>query len=417
MYPCAVQTAPVWIERETAGTVITEVLPDSPAEEAGLAAGDMLLAIGTERLHAGADLADAIAGYGPGDYVAVELETAEGERRTVDVKLGEHPDDEDRAYLGVRYSSGQELRHFEWSIPPLAEEEHLPPFTMPYSMPHGVAVEGLMILHIAEDSPASESGLWPGDIITAVDGEKVTSPEELAKIIAGSKRGDTIWLTVGRIGSTDVGEVDVILGEDPDEEGKPYLGVTVWPVPDAETLEGDLPHFWRHEEFGLDDLPFLLPQGTHVQGVIVVSVEEGSPADLAGLGEGDVITAVDGEPVDGPKVLVDLVADLEPGDELVLAMVDEEGDAGREIEVTLGEHPDEKGKPYLGVEIGAYFRMERRGSLERPYRHDHDRERFHFRLPRGGFPFDLEELPHRFDFPWAPGEEDCEGEGCSHDSA
>jgi S1-C subfamily serine protease len=415
LYPCTVRTAAVLLARDTAGAVVTEVLPDSTAEEAGLAVGDVILAVGSERMDAEADLADAIAAYKPGDPVVLEIEGPEGELREVNVNLGEHPEDEGRAYLGVRYSSRPHVRRFEWRLPPLAEEEHLESIPMPFPLPHGEPVEGLVILHVAEDSPASEAGLMEGDIIKAVDGKQVSSPEELGESIADSTPGDMISLTVGRIGTTEEGEVDVILGEDPDEHGKPYLGVTLWPAPHLGSIEGEGPLFWRHEGFGFDEFPFLLPEGVE-QGAIVLGVEEGSPAYAAGLGEGDVITAVDGDPLVGPKGLVDLISGLEPGDKLALTVGEGDGDAEREIEVTLGEHPDEKGKAYLGVEIGTYRRMERRGSLERPYRFDFDGERFRFGLPLDELPFHLDQVPHWFDYRWTPGEGDCEGASCSDDS-
>jgi S1-C subfamily serine protease len=417
LYLCTVRAVSVWLERDTAGAIVTEVLPDSPAEEAGLGVGDVILAVGSEGMDAEADLADAIAAYEPGDSVVLEIEGPEGELREVKVSLGEHPDEEGRAYLGVRYSSRPEMRHHEWRSPPLAEEEHLDSIPMPFPVPHGETVEGLVILQVAEDSPASDAGLMAGDIITAVDGEEVTKAEELAEIVADSRPGDMISLTVGRVGTAEGGEVDVILGEDPDEDGKPYLGVKFGPLPGFGTLEGEGPRFWRHEDFGFDEFPFLHPEGTHVHGAIVLSVEEGGPAYVAGLGEGDVITAVDGEALDGPEGLVDLIADLEPGHKLALTVVEGDGDAEREIEVTLGEHPDEKGKAILGVEIGTYRRMERRGNLESPYRFDFGGERFRFGLPLDELPFNLDQIPHWFDYRWTPGEGDCEGAGCSDDSA
>jgi hypothetical protein len=345
--------------------------------------------------------------------VTLEIEGEEGGRRNVSVKLGENPGDEGLAYLGVRYGS---MPGFEWSVPPIIEEEHLEPFTMPYSIPHGVSIEGLVVLRIAEESPASDAGLDAGDVIRAIDGKEVASPEELGEIIADSKPGDMISLTVGQVGTTEEGEVDVILGEDPEEDGKPYLGVTLWPAPHFGSIEGVCPYFWRHEGFGFDEFPFF-SEGM-VQGAIVLSVEEGSPASAAGLGKGDLIMAVDGQPVDGPEGLVDAIANREPGDKLALTL--SQGDSGseRELEVTLGEHPDEKGKAYLGVEVGTYHRAERWGYHEGPRRFGFDGEPFRFGLPLDELPFHLDEIPRWFDYRGTPGEEGCEGiPGCSDDSA
>jgi hypothetical protein len=89
-----------------------------------------------------------------------------------------------------------------------------------------------------------------------------------------------------------------------------------------------------------------------------------SPAEEAGLQEGDLITAVDGEPVEESQDLVDAIAAHEPGDRVMLTVYrlgdgtgDSIGDSiGEEsqVEVTLAEHPDEEGKAYLGVFPGGF---------------------------------------------------------------
>ena len=70
------------------------------------------------------------------------------------------------------------------------------------------------------------------------------------------------------------------------------------------------------------------------QGAVVVSVESGSPAAVAGLQAGDVITAVDGRPVAGAAELGGQVRDHEPGDRVEVTY--RRGDTERTATVTLG---------------------------------------------------------------------------------
>jgi membrane-associated protease RseP (regulator of RpoE activity) len=70
-------------------------------------------------------------------------------------------------------------------------------------------------------------------------------------------------------------------------------------------------------------------------GVLVEVVDPGTPADEAGLESGDIVTAVDGEAVDGPAALVDVIGEKAPGDAITLT-VERDGDA-LELETTLGE--------------------------------------------------------------------------------
>ncbi|NJN84233.1 MAG: PDZ domain-containing protein [Caldilineaceae bacterium] len=87
--------------------------------------------------------------------------------------------------------------------------------------------------------------------------------------------------------------------------------------------------------------------------VIVAQVMEGSPAAEAGLQEEDIILAFDGQEIESPQALVDLVRAQEPGDEVVLTILRNEDEL--DVTVTLGE--DENGNAQLGVMITAIMGM------------------------------------------------------------
>ena len=60
--------------------------------------------------------------------------------------------------------------------------------------------------------------------------------------------------------------------------------------------------------------------GAHAAGVRVNRVVPGSPAEKAGLVDGDVITSVAGEPVRGPSDVVNIVAEHRQGDRLAIGL-------------------------------------------------------------------------------------------------
>ncbi len=101
-----------------------------------------------------------------------------------------------------------------------------------------------------------------------------------------------------------------------------YIGVTIQPV--TSDIAANL---------GLKD----------VRGVIVNSVQQGSPAERAGLKQGDVITALDGAEVNHGNTLRNKIASSAPGAEVAVTVLRE----GREqqLRVTLGELPSESGAP------------------------------------------------------------------------
>lgn len=57
---------------------------------------------------------------------------------------------------------------------------------------------GIGVVSVEQNSPAAKAGLVAGDIITAIDGESITSQETLTSILEGHKPGDVIELTVYR---------------------------------------------------------------------------------------------------------------------------------------------------------------------------------------------------------------------------
>jgi serine protease Do len=59
---------------------------------------------------------------------------------------------------------------------------------------------------------------------------------------------------------------------------------------------------------------------SEVRGVIVSGVESGGPADSAGIKQGDVITAIDGKPVEDSNSLRNQVASTQPGTEVTLTV-------------------------------------------------------------------------------------------------
>lgn len=73
-------------------------------------------------------------------------------------------------------------------------------------------------------------------------------------------------------------------------------------------------------------------------GVLVSGVEDDSPAQKAGLEDGDVIVEFDGKAVDSPNDLRDLVGEREPGARVSLVVI-RDGER-KTLEIELGERPE-----------------------------------------------------------------------------
>ena len=250
---------------------------------------------------------------------------------------------------------------------------------------------GAVIVEVVTGSPAEDAGLQEGDVIIAVDGRQLAAGRGLADAIASYEPGDRLTLEIERPDEGSL-RVRVTLGAHPEQQGAAYLGV-VYSDPSRVTIpELDLSPFHRFEEFGM---PFVLPEGGSLQGALVVQVADGSPAAAAGLTEGDVIAAVDGDPIESPEALSEAVAEHKPGDTVSLTVYRPGDGEEREIRATLAEHPDDGDRAYLGVGLTAFLHMERVGGPEGSQRFRYRERPYRFEVPLDELPFDLDQLPFR----------------------
>jgi S1-C subfamily serine protease len=76
---------------------------------------------------------------------------------------------------------------------------------------------------------------------------------------------------------------------------------------------------------------------TTTSGVVVGQVAAGSPAASAGLQPGDVITAIDGQPLDSESALAESLNKHKPGDSVALTVI--RNGQQQNVSITLGTAP------------------------------------------------------------------------------
>ncbi len=151
---------------------------------------------------------------------------------------------------------------------------------------------GVLVTMVLSNGPAAKSELKPTDVITAVDGKPVNTPQQLRDEIRGKKIGQPVSLDVFRKGKA--AKVKVSPGEwiNPTEV---YSLAKIRPADATEIAELGLSvKSMTHElasQFGVDV----------TEGVVVVTVEKDTPAAHKGIKPGDIITAVDQKQVATPK--------------------------------------------------------------------------------------------------------------------
>lgn len=198
-----------------AGARVVEVVEGSPAAEAGIRAGDVILAYDGEEVRGVAHLSRLVRETPPGRQVSIELvrdgkrqslRAAPEEQRMKDL-FGEHsplrglelPErfafdydapghgpgpvwgflDDDRPRLGIRYQeiSGQLADYF------------------------GVAGDrGVLVVHVDPDSPAERAGLEAGDVLVELAGRRVADGGDLRRALDEAEAGEPASVEVLRRG-------------------------------------------------------------------------------------------------------------------------------------------------------------------------------------------------------------------------
>ncbi|HBP17173.1 MAG TPA: hypothetical protein DEA08_05170 [Planctomycetes bacterium] len=239
------------------GLEVVEVDPDSPASEAGLQKGDIVVAMGRTQIRSMDDFATALARYRPGQT-----------ERVIVLR--------DRRARLLRLTFGGGSQAQKPTPKPQPQQPQPRPTNQPgylgvYLAPGGEG-QGALVDGCVVGSPADQAGLESGDRIVAVDGERVATDDDLAGLLRSRRAGEKVVLGVERGSRRLALSVTLgVRGEEPNQPrpkpqpspqaGRPYLGVSL--------VDGE-------------------------GGVEIRQVAPNSPLAKLGVEAGDLITGVDG---------------------------------------------------------------------------------------------------------------------------
>ena len=150
-------------------------------------------------------------------------------------------------------------------------------------------IHGALVANVQPDSPAGKAGVKPGDVVQSVNGANVADPRELARTVADLKPGESAKVAVLRDGDQKTLEVKVAALPDDQRtaskgeagQGEHNIGVALAPISPELRDQLNLPE--------------------SAKGAVVAEVQPGSPAQMAGLREGDVVVSVGSKPVASPS--------------------------------------------------------------------------------------------------------------------
>src|SRR5208282_5408537 len=169
---------------------------------------------------------------------------------------------------------------------------------------------GVTISNVVSGSPAEEAGLKIGDTITAVDGRDVKSGDDLVADIAGRKPGSKAKMTFVRNGKKEEATVTIA------DRGKLFAARL------GEEDENQSEEAPKASKFGITVRAITPDMADRLgiaagSGVVVSDVKQGSFAEDIGLNRGDVIQAVNKQPVNNPDDFKKIESSMKSGQDVV----------------------------------------------------------------------------------------------------
>ena len=207
--------------REARGVGITSIVKDSPAEKAGLRKDDVILRFDGESVTSARKLTRLVSEVAPDQTVRLGISRS-GSEQEVAVTIGKRKDSMDALNLeGLKGLRGRfeglegfgtpGARVWKWEGPDSDHDGFVFAFgnnrrigvsttqlTKQLAEFFGIADgKGVLVTSVGDDSPAAKAGIKAGDVITAVDGEKVENGGDLTRALGKKKEGD-VTLTIVR---------------------------------------------------------------------------------------------------------------------------------------------------------------------------------------------------------------------------
>src|SRR5580700_2373168 len=182
---------------------------------------------------------------------------------------------------------------------------------------------GAVVTNVTPDAPGEKAGLKTGDVITGINGQRVADAGELQMRVGQQEPGTTIHLEVSREGKTinvpvTLQSMDATKGEEVAQNGN---GKGRWGLGLADLTP---------------DLRGQVQAPQSVQGAVIENVRSGSPADDAGLQQGDVIVSVNRKPTHNAAEVAQALSSVPQGQDALVLVWSNGGDTFRVLHGSQG---------------------------------------------------------------------------------
>jgi serine protease Do len=157
--------------KKTQGALVAEPQANSPAQKAGIEAGDVITIVDGKEIKDARDLAKKIAALAPKTSVKLTV-VHKGSEKTVTLTLGELPNSKE-ARAGID-EEGDDVGKLGLTLAPA-------------SRVNGSGAEGVVVTGVDSTGVAADHGFSTGDVILEVAGKSVSTPADVRNLVANAR--------------------------------------------------------------------------------------------------------------------------------------------------------------------------------------------------------------------------------------
>jgi len=183
------------------GVLVTEVVKSSPAEIAGVKAGDVIQKVNGKDVSSPLDLKNEILKLEIGEEIVLAL-VREREEIAIALTTGKTPEEIVRAEEEKEKEKEETEKEIEEALDKAPEEVLLgikvQPITSELRKKYNLAEDeqGVVVTEVTPAGPAMQAGIEPGDVIKEVDRKNITDIDDFQEAIQEVKPGEMILLRV-----------------------------------------------------------------------------------------------------------------------------------------------------------------------------------------------------------------------------
>ena len=179
---------------EAKGALVVKVLPDTPAEKAGLLAGDVILEVNGQPAEHAKDLSRIVANAAIGKPAQLNI-WRHGSKQTLNVVLG-RMDGGDTPSFAAKGEEEQADDTLGLKLAAITDQNR-----QQYKLAEEMV--GVVIIKVKTDSPADESGLQPGDVLMMVNQQQVATPKDVIEKVEKALKAERkmVLLLIDRQGT------------------------------------------------------------------------------------------------------------------------------------------------------------------------------------------------------------------------